>query len=288
MIQTARAMATPIQIASPRRPPVRPRGLLPGLVAVSLALLVTDIVAPRLTAPLRNSLLALSATPVQGVDHLQRGLGALGTFATDTLYSTQRITALELEIKQLRDYALATQILQHENQELRQAMNVLPAAPLEFVSARLLRGTGNVWHLRFQGGRVEPGMAAVQDNQLLGRVWQVSGEAALLLPLSDPRSRVPVVSQRSGQAMILSGTGNPERLAVRYGAETTTTLSVGEALVTSASGSLFPAGLPVATVMRASDGSLYAAPLANLKHVGWAQLIRYRAPLMVATGLTPE
>ena len=275
-------MASPIQIASTKRPESRPRGKILALAILCGGILGLDLLMPRLSAPLRTLVLTLTTPAIETVDAINHTLQTTVQAVADTLTAPRRIAALEQEIAALQDARLTAQALTRENQELQQALKTLPPAPLKFVTARLLPGTQGLWHVRFKGTDVAHGMAAVQENRLVGLVWQVGSETATLLPLSDPRSRVPVVAQQSGADVILAGTGDMQHLAIRYTAGDRGLLA-GEALYTATSGNLFPAGIPVATVAMDGDGNLYAAPLAQLAHVGWVQLIRYHAPLMVAT-----
>ncbi|MEW5774326.1 MAG: rod shape-determining protein MreC, partial [Thermodesulfobacteriota bacterium] len=91
-----------------------------------------------------------------------------------------------------------------------------------------------------------------------GRVLRAAMQASTVLLVSDPNSKIPVVSRERRTTGILSGQGAGEELEVRY-VPLNAPLDVGEVLVTSGLAGIFPKGLPVAEVtgIERSDISLF-------------------------------
>jgi rod shape-determining protein MreC len=91
-----------------------------------------------------------------------------------------------------------------------------------------------------------------------GRVLRSAMQASTVLLVTDPNSKIPVVSRDHRTTGILSGQGAGEDLEVRY-VPLNAPLDVGEALVTSGLAGIFPKGLPVAEVtgIERSDISLF-------------------------------
>jgi len=93
---------------------------------------------------------------------------------------------------------------------------------------------------------------------VVGRVLRVAMQASTVLLVTDPNSKIPVVSRNHRTTGILSGSGSGEELEVNY-VPLNAPLDVGEVLVTSGLAGIFPKGLPVAEVsgIERSDISLF-------------------------------
>ena len=87
---------------------------------------------------------------------------------------------------------------------------------------------------------------------LVGRVAELGDHAARILLLTDLNSRVPVVIEETRERAILSG-DNTERPALAY-LPPDARVSSGQRVVTSGSGGVLPAGLPIGTVTVGRDG----------------------------------
>ncbi len=100
---------------------------------------------------------------------------------------------------------------------------------------------------RLQG--LSPNMPVVSPEGVLGRTYKIGLNFSTVLLLSDPNSRIPVVSSRSRTPGIVAGQGRNEPLAVQY-VHLNAPLQEGEYLVTSGTAGIYPKGLPVARVSR--------------------------------------
>lgn len=114
-----------------------------------------------------------------------------------------------------------------------------------------------------------PGAPAMSDAGVLGRVFRTGPTTATVLLLTDPGSRVAVVSQQGRVQGILAGSGPFKPLDLRFVSHNAQ-VAPGELLVTSGLDEAFPKGLPVARVTSAGPSdlspfqSVQADPLANL------------------------
>ncbi|MHC1713621.1 MAG: rod shape-determining protein MreC [Solidesulfovibrio sp.] len=98
----------------------------------------------------------------------------------------------------------------------------------------------------------------VSPDGVVGRVLRLSPSAATILLISDPNSRIPVVSQKNRTQGILKGEGPSHELILQYVAQGAP-IEPGEILVTSGLEEIFPKGLPVAqvTTVGRSGASLF-------------------------------
>ncbi len=112
----------------------------------------------------------------------------------------------------------------------------------------------------------------VSPDGVVGRVFRISPSAATILLITDPNSRIPVISQKNRTQGIVRGEGSGRELSLQYVPQGAA-IEVGEILVTSGLEEIFPKGLPVARVTSVGrSGSslfqlIYAAPLFSPLHL---------------------
>lgn len=127
---------------------------------------------------------------------------------------------------------------------------------------------------------------------LVGRVLRLSPSAATLLLITDPNSRIPVVSQTNRTQGILKGEGPNRDLVMQYVPQGAP-VEEGEILVTSGLEEIFPKGMPVARVTHVgrSGSSLFqvidAAPLFTPRQLEEVALLS-RRPDMAPVPAPPQ
>src|SRR5262249_48700346 len=141
--------------------------------------------------------------------------------------------------------------LASENRRLRELLKLTPDPAATFITARVIASSGGAYvrSLMVRAGSangVARGQAAVAGEGLVGRVSEVGSRAARVILVTDLNSRVPVVVEGSQQRAMLTG-DNSERPFLRY-LDTSAQLKVGDRVVTSGQGGVFPPGLPVGVV----------------------------------------
>lgn len=100
---------------------------------------------------------------------------------------------------------------------------------------------------RGQDDGVQPGTVVVALRGVVGQVTATTPRSATVLLLTDPRSAVDARTQESGARGVVAGLGRPDLLVMRY-VRQEEFLSLGERVVTSGLGGVFPRGLPVGYV----------------------------------------
>jgi len=120
---------------------------------------------------------------------------------------------------------------------------------------------------------VRKGDAALSGKGLLGRVAEVGERAARVLLINDLNSRIPVVIERSRERAILAGDNSvtPRLLYLPI----TTTVQVGDRVVTSGHGGAFPVGLPVGVVTAISDDGVRVLPFADATNIEYVRLMDF-------------
>jgi rod shape-determining protein MreC len=189
----------------------------------------------------------------------------------------------ELELKTLRYEALA-----RENGELRGLRDALPAVADHWLVAEVVDVELNNLQQRILVNRgvsngAFKGQAVMDSHGLLGQTVHVGPWSAEIILVTDPEHAVPVQIERTGVRTIAVGAGdtNTELLALPY-LPANADVKVGDLLITSGLGGVFPQGYPVARVTEVRHDAVQplaqirAAPLARLDQLREVMLVWFR------------
>jgi rod shape-determining protein MreC len=118
---------------------------------------------------------------------------------------------------------------------------------------------------------VYPGQPVIDAHGIMGQVTQVAGRVCRVTLITDSGHAIPVLDNRSGLRALVFGTGDPDTLKVPY-LTASTDIKVGDLLVSSGMGGTFPAGYPVAEVVKIVNDpnesflDITVKPAAQLNH----------------------
>lgn len=162
---------------------------------------------------------------------------------------------LALAQQQNRELRAQLQVLAHyraENHRLRRLMESVPTVTEALLIAEL-RDTamdGYSEHITINKGQnqgVRLNQAVIDPYGLVGQVVQLYPNEAQVMLISDARSRVPVYVERTQQRAIVAGHGGYGGLQLSD-LRLDSDIQVGDRLISSGLGSVFPRGYPVAQV----------------------------------------
>lgn len=174
-------------------------------------------------------------------------------FASELAEENER---LEREVARLREEKARLIGVLQENARLRELVGFRRAHPeFELVPARVIaRDTTPYFRVikirvRLEGAHIEPRMPVVVAGGVVGQVHQVYDGFADVVVLSDPRSRVDAVSQRNRAHGVVQGLGHERdyQARVAYLSEKDS-VRVGDVMVTSGMGGVFPRELIIGSV----------------------------------------
>ncbi|MGD8322927.1 MAG: rod shape-determining protein MreC [Gammaproteobacteria bacterium] len=162
----------------------------------------------------------------------------------------------------LRDAEVALQQLEAlrvENARLRELLEASERLDDRRLVAEILSVDLDPYRQRFMINRgssdsVFVGQAVLDRHGVVGQVVSVGQWTSEIVLITDADHALPVVVNRSGLRTIAVGTGDQQRLRLPY-LTNTADIEVGDLLVSSGLGAVFPSGYPVARVM-----SLQARP----------------------------
>ena len=247
-------------------PPIFKRGPAPlarlfVFVAVCLALLVADL-RFRYLEVMRNALSVVTyplqmaaSTPADVVRNASRYFGTL----IDVQLENADLRRLQLGAG---ERLLRFEHLEQENAHLRELLQMSRRVETRSIAADILYNAPDPFARKVildRGAQqgVEPGLAVVDANGVIGQVTRVHPIQAEVTLLTDRNQSIPVSVVRNGVRGVLYGVGRG-MLEMRH-VLADVDIRPGDQLVTSGLDGVFVPGLPVATVTRVNrDADAFA------------------------------
>jgi rod shape-determining protein MreC len=204
------------------------------------------------------------------------------SFATREALQTE-VAALR---NQLRDQQLVTMrqaALQQENATLRGLNGALPEVIEKRLIGEVINVEGSTLRQRLivnRGGNsgVQKAQPVITGEGVLGQVFRTGPFSAEIILITDAEHALPVQVLRSGVRTIALGTGRSTGLDLPYVPQNYD-VKVGDLLVTSGLGRVFPYGLPVGRVTKVERDP--AEPLANIQAEPIAKIDAEREVLFI-------
>jgi rod shape-determining protein MreC len=222
---------------------------------------ITDAVAPFLDAASR---------PIATVNNLiAEGRALINLRAENAQLRRERDRLLQWEAVGRR--------LEAENRSLQKLLNFVPHEARGFISARVIGDSGGAFahSLLLNAGSdddVRRGQAVVSGDGLIGRVIGVGNQSSRILLLTDLNSRIPVVTEQSRVRAVLAG-NNTNRPVLDH-LPPNDTVTVGERVVTSGHGGVFPPGLPVGVIVSVGD-AVVIQPLVAMDRLEYVRVVDF-------------
>lgn len=235
---------------------------------------VTDALVPILDALSR---------PVATVTEMADQVSALSDLHAEN-------ARLREENERLLHWQSVARKLELENRSLRDMMHFVPDQPVSFVSARVVGDAGGSFVrsvLVLAGARdgVAKGQVALTGDGLVGRVGETGERSARVLLLTDLNSQVPVILESSRERGILAG-DNSDRPRLTHLAITAKP-QIGDRVMTSGHGGVFPAGLPVGIVVSVGEGGARVKPFVAFHRLDHVRLIDFGLSGALVVGAPP-
>ncbi|SRR5208337_2959452 len=235
--------------------------LFVALVALTTATMLADrrsLPAGAKDLPFVSGALLDVAVPVQAaisapfdfVRGLFRRYVALKDLRTENEQLRGRMAQLEEENLQYREALIASERLERID-KMRGETN-LPMLPAEVASRELSPWYRSLLIDRGRTNDVHAGMPALTEDGVVGLVTAASPHAARIMLLLDRQSAIDAMVQRSRTRGIVRGLGG-EQLEFEFTAENAD-VQVGDTVMTSGLGGVYPKGLRIGEVVLATTG----------------------------------
>ena len=236
-----------------------------ALIAFALLLLVLARVDPLMGTRARGAVLDLLSPVIAIVTLPVKAVRAVATTVDEHLGVVRENRALRAGLPAARERAARSTARARDIRRLEQLLPLrgperrLVASGMASASA----ATGAQRTATISVGRsdgVRPRMPVIGPSGLAGRVTDVGLGSARGMLVSDGNSRDPARLERTGWTGIAAGTGAIDLPFQFDPASGTDRIRVGDRLVTSGDGGLFPPGLPVAVIVDATANPPRARP----------------------------
>ncbi len=254
------------------------RATLPLLILISAAIIVLG----KADRMLFDSLSAATADTLAPVlQAVTRPLGAVGDMvdrARGFIGTYEENRRLAAENERLLRWQQAALDLATDNQKLRGLVKAVPNASVSYVTARVIANSGGAYvrTVMIDAGteqHIARGQAAITGEGLVGRLTEVGTRAARVLLITDLNSRIPVTIDGSKTNAVLAG-DNSERPRLIY-LSAQDTVKIGDRIVTSGEGGVFPPGLPVGIVSAIDSMGPRVEPFVELSQLGYVMIVDY-------------
>jgi rod shape-determining protein MreC len=221
---------------------VRQEGPLVDLVERGLVLTVTPF-------------LKVYAAVTSGASRLWTNYVDLRRVGAENLRLQDEVAALREEVGRLTEAGL-------ENSRLRRLLDLPAGLEFDLVTAQVIAKDTTNWFKiiminKGSGARVERNMPVISTEGLVGRVVEVMPWAAKVQLLTDPVSSVGALLQEQRVTGLVTG-DRGQTATVKY-LPLMAEVRVGDVVLTSGMGGVFPKGIPIGTVtaIHRKSGALF-------------------------------
>jgi rod shape-determining protein MreC len=247
-------------------------------IALSLGLLLFSKLYPTRTEQVQGVLIDVAAPVVDVLGEPVVAFRAFGGRVVDTLDGADRVEALRAENERLKRWREVALRLDNENAQLRALMRLSDQTRIPAVTSRVVSDPGGPFVRAIildsgKGKGVVRFQPVVDPAGVVGRVVTVGQHSSRALLLTDLNSRVPVYIRRTGDRAILLG-DNSDRPRLSY-LPMETSIEVGDEVLTSGDGGIFPAKLPVGVVDYVDGGTVRVKLAADLSRLDFVNVLAY-------------
>ncbi len=251
---------------------------VPFLILLSALLIVLGkadiLVVDRARMAVADAMLPvldLVARPIETATQMLQKLEAAGALYQEN----QRLREENARLLQWQEVARR---MVTENGQLRGLLKFPEDNPVTFVTARVVAESGGAFarNLLVNAGardQVARGQVALAGEGLVGRVSEVGTRSARVLLLTDLNSRIPVVIDGSRERAVLAG-DNSSRPQLTY-LSSKAEVKIGDRIVTSGRGGLFPSDLPIGQVVSVEGSVVRVELYVDLGRLDFIRIIDY-------------
>lgn len=237
----------------------------------------------KIANPVRMAISTLTYPLIKIIELPQNAYEFLSSTASNHFDLLSENVSLKQKLSQAQIDLLRLEVVSQQNRELRQLLNAKQQLPLKTTAAFLINinvGTNDHHFIINQGANqgVFVGQTVLDLYGVAGQVYKVDIETAHVILITNKTHAVPVEFLRTGIRTFIYGTDNLNSLelpAIPQSAD----VMIGDILITSGFGGVFPRGLKVASISKIIDSTdrsfrqAEAKPSANLNLIKQVLLV---------------
>lgn len=184
---------------------------------------------------------------------------------------------LRLELERLKNIETDFSVLQNENESLKNSLKMTSEIKSENIPARVMSISTGVYGMNaiLEAGSnsgVKENSVVIRDSIILGRIIEVSDNYSKMRLITDPFSRIPVVSSESKIHAILEGNGDENPSLIFIGEPQK--MHLDEILLSSGDGMYFPQGFKIARITNIKGDAIYTSPIIDLTTLDFVNIIK--------------
>lgn len=168
-----------------------------------------------------------------------------------------------------------------ENKMLADMLNYIGLPQTEFVTVKVISQEGNPFAHSLtvylgDSDKVKKGQVALSDKGVIGRVEAVGKKYAKIALLNNINSKISVMTEGTRVRGMLVGKNDilPELKFLPLGVD----IKVGDEIITSGIGGVFPVGLPIGKVLSINNSTIKVMPAHDLSRLEYVMIADYGLP----------
>lgn len=236
--------------------------ILTGLLILLPAVVLKTSLSRGTPGALDEAVLRITAPLETGVSWIVEGIGGVWSRYVAVVDVESENRELREENERLRKELAETTRKAYDVAALEELALVKKQTPADTIGARVigapLSPQFRVLRLRIDRGensKVQPDMPVISGTGPVGKIEKVFGDYADVMLVSDTRSKIEIIVKRTGARGWLVGLGHSDSYACTITAlelarQPDLRAQVGDEIVTSGVGSVFPPGLVIGKISK--------------------------------------
>ena len=253
-----------------------------GLVCVIAALLLLGDRREQVEADAysnRTGFDSVASLPDKALALPVHAVGDGTNWLDDYLFAVHENRILRKKVTELSQYRDLYLEERDVNSRYEKLLNLRTEPPLEMVTARSVavsRGPFTNNRLIDAGARkqISFGNPVITEQGLVGRIVGVSPDVSRVLMVTDVTSHIPVMVMRSDARAMMDGDGNTGYAKLDF-VRGKDSIRIGDQILTSGDGGIFPRGLPVGEAIKGVDGVWRVRLYANRAPIDFVKVILF-------------
>ena len=250
---------------------------LAALLALSIMLLVFSKADTSVIRSINNHITDASIPALWMLRQPIAASSQLGQHIGEILAVYDENIRLKKENQRLASWQAEAVRLEVQNRSLRNAL-AMPTTeqPVERITARIIADPASPFvHTRLidagsdQG--INPGMAVVTKDGMIGRITATGTRSSRVLLVTDFNSRVPIITESSGDQALLHGDNSPQPFLQFL--PLNPHFVEGDRVLTSGRGGVLPQGLIVGKISQVSDHRIAVRPTVDWEHLDYVSIL---------------
>ncbi|MEP7351180.1 MAG: rod shape-determining protein MreC [Sphingorhabdus sp.] len=241
-------------------------------------LLVISVTDPTGFATLRTAGAEITAPVARFFNSIRRTTNDVGSHISAYYDAASKNAALTREVQKNRTKLVEAKALRVENARLRGLLKLNSETPEQVAVGRLISSTASSSRrvatlsigANYNVTRAQPVRG---PSGLIGRVVEVGPTTARILLITDAENLVPVMRASDGLPAFATGLANG-MVVIKPLNLGESPFKVGDIIVTSGNGGLYPPNVPFAKVLEKTSEGALARPLADPANTPYAMVMK--------------